>query len=188
MNNTKHIENKTTVRKSNKEAQAFTRECIRTALFYLLKNNSFDKITVTSIIKRAGVSRAGFYRNYDSKEAVLEDIAVSIFNQLFDNLFKDMTTDTIEYCYLRLFQKIAEYKEWFKIISTLSIYNSNIFNFSSCIKRELPSQTSLEYYSSIAAFYSQSGIILDWYRNGMKETPEEMAAIFCKLYTPHISI
>ena len=52
MNNTEHIENKTTVRKPNKEAQAFTRECIRTALFYLLKNNSFDKNTAITTLAR----------------------------------------------------------------------------------------------------------------------------------------
>ena len=57
-NNTKSVLNL-----SNQESKQLTRECIRTALLQLLKNESFENITITSINKRAGLSRAGSYRN-----------------------------------------------------------------------------------------------------------------------------
>ena len=69
---------------SNMESNLFTKECICTALLSLMATETFDHITVTAIIKRAGVSRGGFYRNYKSKEDVLEEICEELFQYILD--------------------------------------------------------------------------------------------------------
>lgn len=43
--------------RSNKETNRLTREAICTALVFLIQEQSFSKITITDIVKRAGVSR-----------------------------------------------------------------------------------------------------------------------------------
>jgi AcrR family transcriptional regulator len=53
------------------EANEFVKECITTALLKMLKERDFSDITITDLVKRAGVSRISFYRNYESKEDVL---------------------------------------------------------------------------------------------------------------------
>lgn len=62
-----------TLKRLNQESNQITRECIQTGLLELMALETFDHITVTSIIQRAGVSRGGFYRNYKSKEEVLQE-------------------------------------------------------------------------------------------------------------------
>ena len=66
------------LQEANTESNRLTREAIRTGLIMLMHNNKYDRITVTDIIKRAGVSRSGFYRNYQSKEEVLDEVAGEI--------------------------------------------------------------------------------------------------------------
>jgi|GEM_PF-1084942 len=53
------------------EAQS-SKDWIVEALFILLREKPLAKITVTEITKKAGVARLTFYRNFDSKEAVIQ--------------------------------------------------------------------------------------------------------------------
>ena len=64
----------------------FVRDCITKALFQLLKNNEFEDISVSDIIKRAGVSRMGFYRNFSSKENVVEEYILDIFVETVEDI------------------------------------------------------------------------------------------------------
>lgn len=58
---------------SNKMANNAVHEGIESALLLLMREKAFDDITITEIIKRAKVSRISYYRNYSSKEAILEN-------------------------------------------------------------------------------------------------------------------
>lgn len=58
---------------SNKEANQITRESLETALLFLLKGKDMKQISISELVKKAGVSRNAFYRNYKSKEEILED-------------------------------------------------------------------------------------------------------------------
>ena len=67
---------------TNQESKNLTRESIRIGLIQLMKTHSIDDITVTALLQRAGVSRAGFYRNYPSKEAVLNEIISDFYDKI----------------------------------------------------------------------------------------------------------
>lgn len=49
------------------------KECIYTALLQLLEKKPYEHITIQEIVDRAGVSRMAYYRNYESKDDILED-------------------------------------------------------------------------------------------------------------------
>ncbi|WP_155287070.1 TetR/AcrR family transcriptional regulator [Lacticaseibacillus zhaodongensis] len=53
--------------------QALSRECIQEALFLLMADEPLSSITISAIAERSGISRMGFYRNYKTKEDVLND-------------------------------------------------------------------------------------------------------------------
>lgn len=44
---------------------------ITNTLFRLMEQKSLAEISITELVKGAGVARASFYRNYESKEDVL---------------------------------------------------------------------------------------------------------------------
>ncbi|HFI0252331.1 TPA: TetR/AcrR family transcriptional regulator [Streptococcus suis] len=58
---------------SNKEANQLTKESLETALLFLLEKKELKQISISELVKKAGVSRNAFYRNYKSKEEILED-------------------------------------------------------------------------------------------------------------------
>jgi AcrR family transcriptional regulator len=71
----------------------YTRNVIKDSLLELLGEYPFDKITVSSVCKRAEITRATFYLHYDNLTSVLDDIlndALLIANQDSDNLIADM--------------------------------------------------------------------------------------------------
>ena len=80
------MERKNVQRLSNKDAKKLSQECIETALMSLMEHKSFEEITISELVKLAGVSRAAFYRNYETKQDVLlrscrdaiEDVSASI--------------------------------------------------------------------------------------------------------------
>ena len=80
----KSLEN---LRKSNQESNFLTREAIETALLQLLEKKDLAKISISELVKRAGVSRAAFYRNYDSKEEILE----SVFKRSVHNIMEQLS-------------------------------------------------------------------------------------------------
>lgn len=55
-----------------------SRKLIRQAFFELLKEKSFEKITVTDIVKRADINRSTFYAHYPDVMGVIEEISDEI--------------------------------------------------------------------------------------------------------------
>lgn len=47
-------------------------ESVVEALWELLEDKSFEKISVSELVERAGIGRVTFYRNFSNKEEVLE--------------------------------------------------------------------------------------------------------------------
>ena len=72
------LEEKNVLRLNNEESNKLTRECLTTALMQLMKEKPLDKITITELVARSGVSRTAFYRNYSTKEDILVDIRKAI--------------------------------------------------------------------------------------------------------------
>lgn len=51
------------------------------ALFILMEKKPFSSITVTELINKAGVARATYYRNFNSKEDILRKYIHNILNE-----------------------------------------------------------------------------------------------------------
>ena len=80
------LEKKDILRLSNEEANRITRECLRIALMKLMSEKDFSKITITELTSLAGVSRTAFYRNYNSKEEIIEETVNSVLTKMTASL------------------------------------------------------------------------------------------------------
>jgi AcrR family transcriptional regulator len=76
---------------SNQEANQITRESIETALLHLMEKKDLPQISISELVKKAGVSRNAFYRNYKSKEEILELAYERASHQWMDK-WKDLQT------------------------------------------------------------------------------------------------
>ncbi|WP_252898590.1 TetR/AcrR family transcriptional regulator [Secundilactobacillus odoratitofui] len=66
---------------------------ITTALFQLLETKDLGEITVTALVKRAGVSRMAFYRNFETTADVILKYFASKINQVFDDVINQVPTE-----------------------------------------------------------------------------------------------
>ena len=168
---------------SSMESNLFTKECICTALLSLMATETFDHITVTSIINRAGVSRGGFYRNYKSKEDVLEEICEELFEYIWDFITEHDLYENPKKWYEDLFRSVAENAEIFQLLIKAQVPRNIVLKFDERrILQELQKDDSpMEQYRAAALGKTLTEVVVLWFRNGMQESPEEMAKMLLKI-------
>ena len=114
---------------SNAESNMFTKECIRTALLSLMAIKIFEQITVTEIIKKAGVSRGGFYRNYQSKEEVLQEICEDLFKYMLNFVTEHKFYENPRQWYIDFFKNIAENQEGYRLLMNAKAPKNVVLKF-----------------------------------------------------------
>lgn len=105
-----------------------TREKVINALMELIYQKDYEKITVTDITRKAGISRMSFYRNYKNVNEILFEVIDREFDDFHKRLdeFKGMDLDTFMSSYferlkgtkklLEAAKKSGSYERLFQII------------------------------------------------------------------------
>ncbi|HFI0795369.1 TPA: TetR/AcrR family transcriptional regulator [Streptococcus suis] len=68
---------------------------IQEALLQLIQQKEYEKITITDIAKRAGVTRISFYRNFESKDDILKQALERAFSVYQDTYGTELTFPSI---------------------------------------------------------------------------------------------
>lgn len=163
------------LRLSNAESNQITKECLETALLELMATKDISEISITELTKRAGVSRSAFYNNYKTLDTLLDSIVTRVINQVCDFIKREYNKKTASEIYAKFFERIKEANTSFKIFLDADI---NIDKFL-VLENVFPASSIEKHYKMVAkegAFYR---IIVDWFQEGMKESPEEMG-ILCE--------
>ena len=59
--------------KKKTQRNRFTRMCMGDALVNIMQQKAYDKISVSDIVKKAGVSRMTYYNYYETKDELVKD-------------------------------------------------------------------------------------------------------------------
>lgn len=154
------------------EISEVVRESITEALLTLMNNKNFSEITITELVKKAGVGRASFYRNFASKEEVILKYMYSLSNAWWEEQTKK-EIDNWQFTF-SLFEVLKP--------TVLLLYKSNMphlfYEFLEEITQSNSTQNQSDAYkrSMITGLYF--GIFNHWIRSGMKENTEELSHIF----------
>lgn len=168
------------LRYSNEESHRLTTESIETALLWLMREREYEEITVSEIVRRAGVSRSAFYKNYKTKEEVLAGLLKCNANKILRETYAQTKEGQGDFWEI-LFSKIAPYADAYRLIGNSSVqyllfevYNKVAMDYLNTLTEPNP------YYMF---FYAGglSTVILQWVKNGVKESPREMAQIMREL-------
>ncbi len=165
---------------SNEDSHRLTIESLEEAMLLLLEDRPLSDITITDIAKRAGVSRGAFYRNYTSKEDILHSISIQYATAAFLKMHKFRDDTELSNFWIGLFDSAIEHRRFYEIIARNDL--SNIL--TDCTKHlvdmaEIPEQ--LNKYSLSYIKGAVSSVFEDWVKNGMKDSPQEMANHLAKL-------
>lgn len=165
---------------SNEDSHRLTIESIEEAMLLLLEKTALSEITITDIVKKAGVSRGAFYRNYTSKEDILHSISMQYATAAFLKMhaFRD-DTEPSNY-WIGLFDCALEHRSFYDLIAQ----NDLSYIFTYCTKHlvdmaQIPE--SINKYSLSYIIGAVSSVFEVWVKNGMKDSPKEMADYLAEL-------
>lgn len=162
-----------------------TKLALEASLKELLKKKPFDRITIADLTEDCGISRMAFYYHFRD----IYDLAEWVCVEDGKKALRDKKTyDTWQEGYSQIFEAVLENKPFI-----LNVYRSvsreRVENYLYALTYELIEgvveeqsenlMVTEEQKKFIANFYKYSfvGVMLDWIKRGMKESPEEMAGL-----------
>jgi AcrR family transcriptional regulator len=154
------------------EKNTYVKKQITKALISLMGKKKLNDISISEICDKAQVGRASFYRNYDSKEEVIQHHTDKLINDWADDIDKDPSANIYNF-FQSLFQHFQKNQAFYK-----TLYKQNI---SSMILTAIRNRLNMDKDIGPSSLYSRAfiaygifGWIDVWFSNGMKETPEEL--------------
>jgi AcrR family transcriptional regulator len=169
--------------KIKNESNRLAKECIVTALIELMKVRDYHSISITEITHKAGVSRMAYYRNYTSKEDILNKYMEEVGISIHEKISSMSTREEILDYYRELFEQLGAYRDlgitaYRAHLGELILNNINK-NMAITFRPENDSAEARYQHLYLAgAFYN---VFIEWLKNGRQESCEEMAQICCHL-------
>lgn len=172
------LEKRDVLRMSNKESNRMTRECLQTALITLMGQKPFDKITISELVRRSGVSRTAFYRNYNSKEDILNEVGDVFIDVLSKSFSEERFQNNRRGWYYDFFNIIKTNAPVFHLMLQAHMLNNSMFSTYIIFKKLDSSGKTIPHYEFLAWEGALSTITVHWFQDGMKESIDFMAD-FC---------
>lgn len=162
----------------------FTRMCIAQAVIELMKNESIEKLTVSEVVKRAGVSRMTFYNYFHTLEEALADYLKELVAEYLLESEKDKDAGNyLEYSHILFSLKFFDrYADYFLTIQENHLHYILLDGINDFMLKYISGDTG----HSVYELYCYSGGLLNtflkWEEGGKKESPEEIAEVLFCLY------
>ena len=174
-----------------------TRQVLRDALLALLKEKRYEDISVQDIIERADVARSTFYIHYLDKD----DLLTGQHGVFAENLGHDLSAHSGEnegrmFSSRAWFYHIQAQGNILKVIAKDSALDLAMKTLRGIIHRSV--QDGMRNHKLPENPRVPQGLVVDyltdtlmtlikwWFKNGMKQTPEQMDEIFTQLVTPGV--
>lgn len=156
------------------------------ALLDLMLEYDYDKISVSEICRKAMLDRRTFYRNFDSKQDLLDHYIGQLRRQYLIEFRKVDQRDRYS-ASLLFFQFWKRHLKFIKNLQTcgLSAYVFDQFKKFSISQKEfmIDGQGENDKMNYILAFRIGGywNLMLAWAENGARATPEELAAVIAQI-------
>ncbi len=161
---------------SNQGRNAYVLRHLTDSLLKLLQDKPMAEISISELCDAACVGRASFYRNYESKEAILKAYIGEIFHaDLMPG--SESTEAPLDESILRIFSHYEKYHKFYSLLNERGlIYLLKDVIIELCGLQ--PEDSAIEAYAKAFAAYSLYGWTEVWFQRGMKESAAEVANLF----------
>ncbi|GGE38284.1 TetR/AcrR family transcriptional regulator [Streptococcus himalayensis] len=155
------------LKQNNDQSRKITRESLTTALLLLLNEKDFSQISITELCQKAGVSRTAFYRNYKTKDEVLDDQIMTYINEL-----RQCVTEDLYKNWLQAFLFVEKHRKELEVIVQAGLEHRIFLALSVRLPTDPRMRTVQILWDSIAY-----ALIIEWVIHKTPESAEEMANI-----------
>lgn len=145
------------------------------AVLNLMKESNLSDISISQICDEAGVGRASFYRNFESKE----DVISKCLKRLLENWSKEYALSGKDNFVEALFEHYWKNRDICILLYRQGLAHLNLKSIVDACGPK-PEQENIIAYTTAYLSYGLYGWIEEWFKRGMKETPQEMAELWAK--------
>ncbi|UOQ48508.1 TetR/AcrR family transcriptional regulator [Gracilibacillus caseinilyticus] len=169
-----------------------SKKALKKALMSLLKQQTLQHITVMEIVTKADVNRGTFYKHYQYKEQLLEEMVDDVIADLIVSYreplhqFKELNVDNLTGSSIKIFEHVASYNDFYTVIAksnALEGLQSRICQKLKDLMKEAASSQQpnqaidLELIASYQA-YALWGLIIEWIQQDFKYSASYIANQF----------
>lgn len=159
----------------------FTKSCIKQAFIFLISENEYKKITIADITNKAGINRTSFYKFYETKDALLEELKNNFYEKSYYYIENfEYAEDKKEYI-IKLVKSVYEYKTFIIALRKAKLINSTELYNNKLRKLLYKKDNSFEEYRKIANVGAIIGIIIKWMENNFDLEPEKIVSLISKI-------
>ena len=155
---------------SNEGRNLYVVKHITDALLKLMRSRCLNGISISQICEEAGVGRASFYRNYESKEDVLR----KYLEQLIREWEKDFENKgDLAFFSESMLRHFYKYKDFYLLLYRQGLSQMIYENIRWATKLN-EARNNMERYAKSMIAGMIFGWVDEWMRQEMPETPEEL--------------
>lgn len=163
-----------------KKINAITKECIESALILLMKEKPFQKITIQEIIRRAGVGRSSYYRNYTTKEEILESRLDSLILETTNTMGKfDFSTKGTK-SWIAVLKVAKNHASEYKLLLEAGFGDKILRKIIGAFHNNPKNDEEIR-ITNIYMAGSIYSVMTQWILDGMKTSEDKVAEICCSL-------
>lgn len=161
-----------------KVRQPVSEEIIR-AFMKLMAEKPFLDITVTDVVKKAGVARASFYRNFSSTSEILDTVLNKMVSEFKENALPVLGSQDERKWRDFLFRYIYFSSDRHRRLILSSTANISLLLYRTAdvvheLSKSFPSEDTTQKYRISSRMGVINNVILHWIDSGKKESPEEI--------------
>ncbi len=142
----------------------------------LLRDKPIGNISISELCDFAGIGRASFYRNFESKEDILRGYINKIFKEWTDEADKKENRSLHELLGF-MFAHFEKHRDFYILLNKRNlIYLLKDVIIGICGPK--PEHSRQEAYARAYVAYALYGWVEVWFQRGMRETAEEIREMF----------
>lgn len=160
----------------------FTRQCIGESMIALMKNKAYEEITISDIVKKAGVSRMTFYHYFQSKTDALNNYLHEIIECYLEECSRSVgITSFDDVTHVKhAFLFFDQYSDFFLTLAQANLHSLMIFAINDYMLRfvdPIYPRSAYELY-----FYGGAllNVFLKWEEGGKLESVDEIVNVICR--------
>ncbi len=178
---------------SNDKRIRLSKRKLRDSLLALMQTKKLEDITITELVAHAGLTRATFYKYYNSTDLLLreieDDVVADLETSYLSYLEDPANQSQISASVIRLFEHVYRYTEFYKVIFNRDLPSAYLHRIVDVLKhlayeelKHLPSSPAIdmELRANYKAF-SWLGLVIAWVRGGFRFTPDYVADQFAEI-------
>ncbi len=167
--------------KTNEKSE-FSRRCIGEAVLILLKNTEYEKLRISDIARKAGVSRTTFYQHYTTPYSVLRDYLNIILSEYIINNEQKGEGKYFDYDHIRYsFKFFDRYAEYFLTLSKNNLHSIMFEGINEFMLNHIFPEKSIAIYELYAYAGALLNTFMKWEEGGKKESLDDIAHALCEI-------